>query len=70
MSQELYDMIPVICGAFFVIYGVLMMACPKAMIKKEWKENPEKLANMRKKGPIVIICGIVNIVIGITMLEM
>lgn len=59
MSPELYDMIPVFCGIFFVIYGLLMMVCPKIMVKKEWREDPDRLAKARKNGPVVMICGIV-----------
>ena len=64
MSQELYDMIPVFCGVFFIIYGVLMMACPKAMLKKEFKEDPDRIAKMKKTGPVVMICGIVIAVLN------
>lgn len=65
MSPELYDLIPVFCGIFFIIYGVLMMVCPKVMIKKEWRENPEKIAKMKKNAPVVMICGVVIALINL-----
>ncbi|MBE5954499.1 MAG: hypothetical protein E7257_10190 [Lachnospiraceae bacterium] len=58
LSPELYDMLPMIFSAFFVIYGVLMIVCPKPIIKKEWKEDEYRLAKMKKGGILVIICGI------------
>ena len=36
-----------------------MMVCPKIMVKKEWREDPDRLAKAKKNGPIVMICGIV-----------
>lgn len=62
LSPELYDMIPYICAAFFAIYGILMIACPKLVIKKAWREDPERLAKMRKSGIGVIFCAIVLLI--------
>ncbi len=63
MSKELYDIIPVILGALIAIMGILMIACPKIMVKKEFRENTEQLAKTKKNGIFEIICGIALIII-------
>ncbi len=58
-GAQLYDLIPVFCGAFFVVYGVLMMVCPKVILKKEFRDDADKISKTKKNGIIVIVCGMV-----------
>lgn len=64
LSPELYDMMPYIFAGFFAIYGILMIACPKIMVKKEFREDQEKLAKMRKSGIGVIFCAFVLLIVA------
>ncbi len=64
LSPELYDMMPYIFAAFFAIYGILMIACPKIMVKKEFRDNQEQLAKTRKSGIGVIFCAFVLLIVA------
>lgn len=64
LSPELYDMMPYIFAGFFAIYGILMIACPKVMIKKEFRDDQEKLAKTRKSGIGVIFCAFVLLIVA------
>ncbi len=64
LSPELYDMMPYIFAGFFAIYGILMIACPKIMVKKEFRENQEQLAKTRKGGIGVILCAFVLLIVA------
>ncbi len=64
LSPELYDMMPYIFAAFFAIYGILMIACPKIMVKKEFRDDQEKIAKMRKSGIGVIFGAIILLIVA------
>lgn len=60
----MYDYITVILGAVCVILGIAMVISPKACTKKEFREDPDRVAKTRKSGVVEIFCGIAIIVMG------
>ncbi len=63
LSPELYDMMPLIFGAFFVIYGILMIACPNLMLKKQFRGDQERMSRMRKSGIVWLVCAVMMLVV-------
>ena len=65
LSPELYDMMPLFFAIFFVIYGVLMIACPNIMLKKEFRGIPERMSKMRKSGIVCIACAVMMLIVWV-----
>lgn len=42
-----------------IIIGVLMVFCPQLVMKKEWKDDADKIKRARIFGIIVIVLGII-----------
>ena len=64
LSSELYDMMPYIFAGFFGLYGFLMIVCPQGMVKKEFRDDQEKLAKTRKSGIGVIACAFILLIVA------
>ena len=64
----MYDMIPLFCGGVIFVLGLLMVAMPKQMTKKEMRDDPAIVEKTRKSGIIELVCGVLIVVIGISRL--
>ncbi len=62
-GQQMYDLIPIICGVFFIIYGLVMIISPKTMVKKAYKNDADMIAKTKKNGIFVMIGGILVIAV-------
>ena len=54
----MYDMIPLFCGGIIFVLGLLMVAMPKQMTKKEMRDDPAVVEKTRKS-----VCGVLIILI-------
>ena len=52
-----------VLGAIILALGLFMVICPRLSTKKEMRDNPKAVAGIRKRGFIVIACGIAVIII-------
>lgn len=55
----MYEIFEIVLAVLIIGIGVLMVAFPKACVKKEMKDNPEQLERARKNGYIEIVVGVV-----------
>ncbi len=64
----MYDLIPTILSIFAFIMGLMMIFCPKIMVKKEFREDSVQLAKTKKSGILIVICGVALFAVGILQL--
>ena len=62
----MYDMIPLFGGGIIFVLGLLMVAMPKQMTKKEMRDDPAVVEKTRKSGMIEIVCGVLIILIRLS----
>lgn len=61
----MYQWFIVFCGIMMLGLGLYMVISPKNATKKEKRDDESAVASIRKRGFIVIACGIVAIVLGV-----
>ncbi len=61
----MYYYIPGLCGAVALVMGLMMIFCPKVMVKKEYREDEEQLSKSKKSGIFMTIAGI--LLVGISV---
>ncbi len=54
----MYDMMELILAVLIILYGIFMIACPKQLTKKQYRDDPARVAKVRKAGIVCVICGI------------
>lgn len=64
----MYDMMELILSGIMVLFGIFMIACPKQATKKQYRDDPEKVAKVRKAGIVWVICGIILFILDLLML--
>ena len=57
----------VIFGIIIIALGLFQVICPKLSTKKEERDNPKAVSQMRKKGFLVIAIGIAVVLAGSLM---
>lgn len=62
----MYDMMELILAVLVILYGIFMIACPKQSTKKKYRDDPAKVATMRKVGFIWVICGIILFILQLS----
>lgn len=63
--MDMIDKLEVIVEAILVVWGLVGVICPKLVIKKEERENPESLKKARIMGVVEVVLGIVLIVMTV-----
>lgn len=63
--MDLIDKLEVIVEAILVVWGLVGVICPKLVIKKEERENPDSLKKARLMGVVEVVLGIVLIVMTV-----
>lgn len=65
MPRQLYYMIPFISGGIFVFIGFYMYLKPEEYLKKQKKDTPLEIAKAKKRGVLVIGCGLLMIFVEV-----
>ena len=68
--MDTYTLTKIVLFVLYTIYGIVMFACPKACLKKEHKEDKEKITKMRRGGLLVLIVGVAVLVIQVVLMRM
>lgn len=61
----MYDMMELVLAVVMVLFGIFMIACPKQATKKQFRDDPEKVAKVRKAGIVWVICGIILFILDL-----
>ena len=61
----MYDMMELMLSGIMVLFGIFMIACPKQATKKQFRDDPEKVAKVRKAGIVWVICGIILFILDL-----
>lgn len=64
----MYDMMELILAGIMVLFGIFMIACPKQSTKKKYRDDPEKVAKVRKAGIVWVICGILLFILQLSLM--
>ena len=59
----MYEILPYILSACFVLLGLFMVIMPKQATKKSQRESEDVVKKTRRNGFVVIACGIVLLLI-------
>ncbi|MBR1816208.1 MAG: hypothetical protein IJ763_05850 [Lachnospiraceae bacterium] len=63
MTYELLERIlTYVTCAFLILNGVLSLIAPNMLLKKEDRDDPERIAKLKKNAPISLIIGIIGLV--------
>lgn len=65
LPAELYDYLPCIFGAVFLLLGLYMAIFPQKATRKDLRDNPEAVNKNKKAAIVYIICGVVMFIVGI-----
>lgn len=63
----MYEILPYILSACFVLLGLFMAIMPKQATKKDLRESEDIVQKTRRNGFIVMVCGIILLVIDIVL---
>lgn len=64
MPRELYDMILIFYGGFFLLVGLYMFLEPEKVMKKENRNIPLEVEKAKRNGMIAAFCGILLVYLG------
>ena len=53
----MYEFIPYILSAMFVLLGGFMALFPAKSVKKEYKDSEEQIKKCRRNGIIIVVAG-------------
>ena len=67
--MNMYYYLPIIFGVVVIVMGICMIAFPKAMTKKELREDPNAVAKTRTSGVVEVVCGIAIIGLGVLRMK-
>ncbi len=63
----MYDRFQLILSGVMVLFGIFMIAFPKQATKKQFRDDPEKVAKVRFAGVVWIICGAVLLILDLVI---
>lgn len=65
--MDAYDVAQIVLAALVMLYGLVMIAFPKACTKKTLRDNPNAVAKMRKCGILELIAGAILLLVVISL---
>ncbi|MCM1286951.1 MAG: hypothetical protein NC240_01485 [Clostridium sp.] len=63
----MYDMMQYVLSACMVLFGIFMIAFPKQSTKKEYRDDPKKVGNVRKAGIVWVVCGMLLLILDLVI---
>lgn len=63
----IYYLIPAFCGLAMLILGVVMSINPKGCIKRELRDDENRIKKNRRGGFVIIACGVCTLIIGLVL---